>query len=68
MALKLSPEDCSEMMRMFTLVTNYEDTLATIDDHQPKVIVAASGMVTRRKSTFLSGNIYRKKRKQPSSW
>ncbi|WP_298223825.1 MBL fold metallo-hydrolase [Flavobacterium sp.] len=43
---KLSPEDCSEMMRMFTLVTNYEDTLATIEDHQPKVIVAASGMVT----------------------
>ncbi|WP_284653244.1 MBL fold metallo-hydrolase [Flavobacterium terrisoli] len=43
---KLSPEDCAEMCAMFTLISNYEDTIATIYDKQPKVVIAASGMLT----------------------
>jgi metallo-beta-lactamase family protein len=43
---KLSLEDCYEMAKMFTLVSDYEETMKTIFDEQPKVVIAASGMVT----------------------
>jgi len=43
---KLSAEDCTEMCALFTLVHDYEDTLQAIADPQPKVVIAASGMVT----------------------
>ena len=43
---KLSQNDCSEMSRMFKIVSEFEQTLRIIEDPQPKVILAASGMVT----------------------
>ena len=43
---KLSIEDCTEMCGMFALVSDYHDTLEMINNNQPKVIIAASGMVT----------------------
>jgi metallo-beta-lactamase family protein len=43
---KLSPQECEQMLRMFTVTSRFEDTLATIENKQPKVVVAASGMVT----------------------
>lgn len=43
---KLSAQDCEEMCGVFQLVSNYEDTLQAIADAQPKVVIAASGMVT----------------------
>lgn len=43
---KLSQNDCSEMSKMFKIVSEFEQTLRIIEDPQPKVILAASGMVT----------------------
>lgn len=43
---KLSLSDCIEMGKIFTMISNYEDTIETIYDNQPKVVIAASGMVT----------------------
>lgn len=43
---KLKLEDCEAMCDMFQMITNYEETIETIYDDQPKVIIAASGMVT----------------------
>jgi len=43
---KLPLEDCEEMSRMFTLVTEYQETMQAIMDEQSKVVIAASGMVT----------------------
>lgn len=43
---KLTPSDCEEMGKTFTMVSDYQQTIDTIYDNQPKVIIAASGMVT----------------------
>lgn len=43
---KLSLEECQEMCQMFTLISDYKDTIATIYDERPKVVIAASGMIT----------------------
>lgn len=43
---KLSASDCYEMFRMFRIVSEFEQTTRIIEDPQPKVIIAASGMVT----------------------
>jgi len=43
---KLSAEDCRELFGLFTLISDYRDTIETIADPQPKVIIAASGMIT----------------------
>lgn len=43
---KLSANECEEMCKMFTLISDYEDTIAAIYDNQPKVVIAASGMIT----------------------
>ncbi|WP_264560439.1 MBL fold metallo-hydrolase [Flavobacterium sp. N2270] len=43
---KLNFEECEEMCSMFTLISDYKDTIETIYDKQPKVIIAASGMIT----------------------
>lgn len=43
---KLSVTDCVEMGKTFTMISNYADTIEAIYDHQPKVVIAASGMVT----------------------
>jgi metallo-beta-lactamase family protein len=43
---KLSLEECQEMCRMFTLISDYKDTIVAIYDERPKVVIAASGMIT----------------------
>ncbi len=43
---KLALEDCVEMSRMFTMITDFKDTIEAIYDKNPKVVIAASGMVT----------------------
>lgn len=43
---KLSVEDCHEMSKMFTIVSEYEETMRIIENPQPKVVLAASGMAT----------------------
>ena len=43
---KLTAKDCEEMCDTFTLISDYQDTVAAIYDENPKVMIAASGMVT----------------------
>jgi metallo-beta-lactamase family protein len=43
---KLTPNECEEMCRMFTMISDFEDTINAIYDKQPKVVIAASGMIT----------------------
>jgi metallo-beta-lactamase family protein len=43
---KLSDEDCVAMCGMFSMISDYQETIATIFDKQPKVVIAASGMVS----------------------
>ncbi len=43
---KLTPKDCEEMCDTFILTSDYQDTLDAIYDKNPKVVIAASGMVT----------------------
>jgi len=43
---KLSMEDCIAIGKMFTMISDYRETIETIYDKQPKVVIAASGMVT----------------------
>ncbi|WP_029038723.1 MBL fold metallo-hydrolase RNA specificity domain-containing protein [Salinimicrobium xinjiangense] len=43
---KLSHEEFREMKKRFRIITNYRDTWKTIEDPQPKVVIAGSGMVT----------------------
>lgn len=43
---KLNPHHCEEMCKMFTMISSYKDTIETIYNEKPKVIIAASGMIT----------------------
>ncbi|MGH2664689.1 MBL fold metallo-hydrolase RNA specificity domain-containing protein [Flavobacterium sp.] len=43
---KLPAEDITEMCAMFTMISDYKDTIDAIYDKQPKVVIAASGMLT----------------------
>jgi len=43
---KLSDEDCIAMCKMFFMVSDYQETINTIYDKRPKVVIAASGMIT----------------------
>lgn len=43
---KLSMEDCVALSKMFTMISDYKDTIDAIYDKQPKVVIAASGMIT----------------------
>ncbi|RDI54697.1 MBL fold metallo-hydrolase [Flavobacterium glaciei] len=43
---KLPLEVCAEMNKMFSLVSDYQETIEMIFDEQPKVVIAASGMAT----------------------
>lgn len=43
---KLKLEDCEAMCSMFSLITDFEETIETIYSDHPKVVIAASGMVT----------------------
>lgn len=43
---KLPEQHYIGMCKMFSMVTDYQETIQTIYDKQPKVIIAASGMIT----------------------
>ncbi|MGL2966569.1 MBL fold metallo-hydrolase RNA specificity domain-containing protein [Flavobacterium sp. XGLA_31] len=43
---KLSETECTEMCQMFTMISEYQETIDTIYNKNPKVIIAASGMIT----------------------
>ncbi|MGX7667035.1 MBL fold metallo-hydrolase RNA specificity domain-containing protein [Flavobacterium pedocola] len=43
---KLRIDQCEEMCKVFSMITEYEDTIAAIYDDRPKVVIAASGMLT----------------------
>jgi len=43
---RLSTEEFTAMCQMFTLISDYQETIDTIYNKQPKVVIAASGMVT----------------------
>lgn len=43
---KLKWEECTGMCAMFTMISNYEETIEAIYDDRPKVVIAASGMIT----------------------
>lgn len=43
---KLSEVEYTAMCKMFSMISDYKETIATIFDNQPKVVIAASGMIT----------------------
>ncbi|WP_264565417.1 MBL fold metallo-hydrolase [Flavobacterium sp. N3904] len=43
---RLHQDEFSAMCKMFTMVSDYQETIDTIYNKQPKVVIAASGMVT----------------------
>lgn len=43
---KLTEEEFVGMCNMFTMVSDYQETIDTIYNKQPKVVIAASGMIT----------------------
>ncbi|RVT74364.1 MBL fold metallo-hydrolase [Flavobacterium sufflavum] len=43
---KLSLADCQTMSKMFVINSDYEETLAAINNQGAKVVIAASGMIT----------------------
>ncbi|WP_297514787.1 MBL fold metallo-hydrolase RNA specificity domain-containing protein [Flavobacterium sp.] len=43
---KLPLHECEAMCHMFQSISNYKETIATIYDARPKVVIAASGMLT----------------------
>jgi metallo-beta-lactamase family protein len=43
---KLSEQDCVEMCKVFSMNSEYQETINTIYNKQPKVVIAASGMIT----------------------
>jgi metallo-beta-lactamase family protein len=43
---KLPPEDYVAMCQMFTMNSDYQETIETIFNKESKVIIAASGMIT----------------------
>jgi metallo-beta-lactamase family protein len=43
---KLSQEDFTAMCKMFTMISDYQETIDTIYNKNPKVVIAASGMIT----------------------
>jgi metallo-beta-lactamase family protein len=44
--LKISETEIIAMCKMFTMIADYKDTINAIYDKQPKVVIAASGMIT----------------------
>jgi len=56
---KLSREDFKAMNNRMNIITSYKETWETIDNKQPKVVIAGSGMVTGgRVLTYLKQMIY----------
>lgn len=43
---KLSMADCAAMCNAFRVVEDYRETWETIDNKQPKIVIAGSGMIT----------------------
>jgi metallo-beta-lactamase family protein len=43
---KLSFEDCDEMCKVFTLISDFQDSMNMVYNKNPKVVIAASGMIT----------------------
>lgn len=43
---KLNEEDINEMCAMFTMISDYQETIEAIYDKRSKVVIAASGMLT----------------------
>lgn len=43
---KLTPRECYEMCKIFTFISEYKETIDTIYNPKPKVVIAASGMMT----------------------
>jgi len=43
---KLPETEYTAMCAMFNLISDYQETIATIFNKQPKVVIAASGMIT----------------------
>ncbi|MDN3676237.1 MBL fold metallo-hydrolase [Flavobacterium paronense] len=43
---KLSEEECVKMCQIFTINSEYQETINSIFDKRPKVVIAASGMIT----------------------
>jgi metallo-beta-lactamase family protein len=43
---RLPQEELTSMCKMFTMISDYQDTIETIYNKQSKVVIAASGMVT----------------------
>ena len=43
---KLTPDECNKVSEMFILVSDYKETNDIILDTRPKIVIAASGMVT----------------------
>ena len=43
---KLSFEECEEMCKVFTLISDFQDSMNMVYNKKPKVVIAASGMIT----------------------
>jgi metallo-beta-lactamase family protein len=43
---KLPPQDYVAMCHMFTMISDYQETINTVYNKSPKVVIAASGMIT----------------------
>ncbi len=43
---RLNETEFTEMCKMFTMISDYKETIDTIYNKQPKVVIAASGMIT----------------------
>ena len=43
---KLSFEECDEMCKVFTLISEFQESMNAVFDKRPKVVIAASGMIT----------------------
>lgn len=43
---KLLSEDCEAMCKQFSMISDYQETINAIYDKRPKVVIAASGMIT----------------------
>lgn len=43
---KLTQEEFEGMCNLFTMVSDYKETIEVIYNHQPKIVIAASGMIT----------------------
>ena len=43
---KLSFEECEAMCKVFTLISDFQDSMNMVYNKKPKVVIAASGMIT----------------------